>query len=94
MGHDSTVCPPPRDKSRVQSRDFDSLAETSSGSTIDRSRPVDGHRPRAKISSDDGASVDRSIDRIDRIDRWYRESSIDSIDRFEAARGWMDGWID
>ena len=96
MGHDSTVCPPPRDESRVQSRDFDSLAETSSGSTIDRSRPVDGHRPRAKISS-----VDRSIDRIDRFDRWYRASSIDSIDRFdsirfdsirfEAARGWMDG---
>ena len=56
------VCPP-GDKSRVQSR-FDSLAETSSGSTIDRSRPVDGHRPRAKISS--RWRVGRSIDRSNR----------------------------
>ena len=88
------VSPPPRDESRVQSRDFDSLAETSSGSTIDRSRPVDGHRPRAKISSDDGASVDRSIDRSNRSVRSVVSCIIDRFDRsirFEAARGWMDG---
>ena len=95
MGHDSTVCPPPRGTNRacnlvilIRSRRR-RVGPRSTGH--DRSMDIDRARRYRRTMA--RRSIDRSIDRIDRFDRWYRASSIDSIDRFDS-RPRVDGWMD